>query len=134
MKAMKQKLYRQGDVLFCAIDKLPAGKTAKRENGVVAYGEVTGHKHALADLNAAEVLEIDDGLFVRVSDEGLAIDADTGGQTGGPYGGARRLIERTVRGATFVHEEHGPITLPPGDYRVQIQREYTPEEIRNVVD
>jgi hypothetical protein len=114
MKATKQKLYRQGDVLFCAIDQIPAGKRAKRENGVVAYGEVTGHKHALADLTTAEVLEIGDGLFVHVSEEGLSIEGDPG--------------------ATFVHEEHGPISLPPGDYRIQIQREYSPEEIRNVID
>jgi hypothetical protein len=114
MKATRQKLYRQGDVLFCAIDKIPAGKTAKRDNGTVAYGEVTGHSHRLADLGAAEVLEIGDDLFVRVSESGLSIEGDAG--------------------ATFVHEEHGPITLPPGDYRIQIQREYSPEEIRNVID
>ncbi len=60
----------------------------------------------------AEVLEIGDGLFVHVSAAGLRIEG----------------------GATFVHEEHGPVTLPPGDYEVTIQREYSPEEIRNVAD
>jgi hypothetical protein len=108
-----KKLYRQGDVLFRAIAKLPQGERRKRENATVAYGEVTGHSHALAveDREAAEVFEIGDGLFVHVSESGVRIS-----------------------GATFVHEEHGPVTLPPGDYEVTIQREYSPAEIRNVAD
>lgn len=109
------KLYRQGDVLFTRIAKLPKGEQKKRENSTVAYGEVTGHSHQLAaeDRLGAAVLEIGDGLFVHVSEEGGV---------------------RIEGAATFVHEEHGPISLPPGDYRVTIQREYSPEEIRNVLD
>ena len=105
-------LYRQGDVLFRQISRLPKGNKKKRDNGTVAYGEVTGHSHTLAveDRDHAEVLEIGDGLFVHVSEAGIRL------------------------GATFTHEEHGPITLPPGNYKVTIQREYTPEAIRNVQD
>jgi hypothetical protein len=114
MKAVREKLYRQGDVLFCAIAELPKGKALKRKDGAVAYGEVTGHSHRLADAASAEVLEIDAGLYVRVSEDGISIEG--------------------TPGATFVHEEHAPITLPPGGYRVQIQREYSPEEIRSVAD
>lgn len=108
------KLYRQGDVLFKQIASLPVGERKKRENATVAYGEVTGHSHALAveDRAVAEVLEIGDGLFVHVSESGVRIEG----------------------GATFVHEEHGPITLPKGNYEVVIQREYSPEEIRSVID
>lgn len=106
-------LYRQGDVLFRRIDSLPAGPRKKRENGTAAYGEVTGHSHRLAveDMRTAEVLEIGDGLFVHVSEAGIRIE-----------------------GATFVHEEHGPVTLPPGNYEITIQREYQPDSIRNVID
>lgn len=108
------QLYRQGDVLFKRIAALPAGERKKRGNATVAYGEVTGHSHALAveDRHAAEVLEIGKGLYVHVTAAGVRIEG----------------------GATFVHEEHGPVTLPPGDYEVIIQREYSPEEIRNVAD
>jgi hypothetical protein len=35
---------------------------------------------------------------------------------------------------TVVHEEHRPITLTSGYYRVWRQREYSPEEIRVVRD
>ena len=86
------KLYRQGDVMFKQIVRFPKGIRKKRENATVAYGEVTGHSHALAveDREVAEVLQIGDGLFVHVSADGIRIE-----------GG----------GATFVHEEHGPISL-----------------------
>jgi len=108
------KLYRQGDVLFRQIAGLPKGKHKKRENATVAYGEVTGHSHAIAieDREVAEVLEIGTGLYVHVSASGIRIEG----------------------GATFVHEEHGPITLPVGDYEVVIQQEYAPEGIRSVID
>lgn len=107
-------LYRQGDVYFKPIRKIPAGPAKKRKDGAVAYGEVTGHSHRLAveDREVAEVLEIGEGLFVCVSADGVSIQG----------------------GATFIHEEHDPITLPPGDYEVTIQREYAPEGIRNVID
>jgi hypothetical protein len=108
------ELYRQGDVLFRRIAALPAGERRKRDNATVAYGEVTGHSHALAvEVRAvAEVLEIGEGLYVHVSEAGIHIEG----------------------GATFVHEEHAPITLPVGNYEVTIQREYQPEGIRNVAD
>ena len=37
-------------------------------------------------------------------------------------------------GATLIHQEHGPIRLPAGEYRVWRQREYSPKEIRIVRD
>ena len=103
---MKNAIYRQGDVLIRRITKLPAESAQLRASGILAYGEVTGHAHKVEDLTHAEVLEVDEGLFLRVGAEGVRI----------------------------VHEEHAPITLPPGDYEVDIQREYTPQAIRNVAD
>jgi len=107
------QLYRQGDVLFKKIARLPKGERRKRADATVAYGEVTGHRHqlAVADRDHAEVLDIGDGLFVHVSDSGLRLG-----------------------GADFVHEEHATVTLPVGDYEVIIQREYSPEAVRNVID
>lgn len=34
----------------------------------------------------------------------------------------------------LTHQEHATITLPPGTHEVVIQREYSPEEIRRVID
>lgn len=103
---MKNSIYRQGDVLIRRIGSLPKQKARPRLTGILAYGEVTGHAHKVEDLTHAEVLEVGSGLYLRVGQEGVRI----------------------------VHEEHAPISLPPGDYEVEIQREYTPAEIRNVAD
>jgi hypothetical protein len=98
-------MWRQGDVFIAAHSSIP--KTAKpRPNGVLVEGELTGHSHRVADLRTAEVLAANYNLFLRVL-------ADT---------------------ATIVHQEHGPITLSRGTYRVWGQREYSPEAIRRVVD
>ena len=102
---------RQGDVLIIGIDQLPAGlKKVDRENGrvILAHGEVTGHAHAIKDKRAA--------LF---SDPKLA------------------AIFMNVSGDASValeHDEHDTIHVPPGNYQVIRQREYSPEAIRNVAD
>jgi hypothetical protein len=104
---MSRLKVRQGDVLIEKIDMAPEGKRKVREDGALAYGEVTGHSHRVDTLTKAAVYECGEGLFLSVSDEG---------------------------GVAIVHEEHKPIQVPKGDYRITIQREYTPEVIRNVAD
>ena len=98
-------MYRQGDVLVMTAGKIP--KTAKKQNVcVLALGEVTGHAHQIQQ-NAVLWLDRDGTKYVDV----LGSEA------------------------TLSHEEHGPIVLSgPAIYRVTQQREYTPEEIRNVAD
>jgi len=107
---------RQGDVLIERVDaEVPAGATEVKTDGrvVLAYGEVTGHAHAIYP--EAGVLP------ARLWDAG-----------------AERFLQVMERTA-IKHEEHGPITLEPGVYRVSkfgagTQREYSPEEIRSVAD
>jgi len=40
--------------------------------------------------------------------------------------GQGQLFVCVERGARLLHEEHGPLQLAPGVYRVQRQREYRP--------
>ena len=101
------KQYRQGDV-FIQSGKIRLGlKPVDSVNGrqVLAYGEATGHSHTVS--------ELDGKLFI-----------DANG----------KMFLRTEAGCELVHQEHAPITIPPGDYAVTIQREYTPEAVRNVQD
>jgi hypothetical protein len=100
------KIWRQGDVLIKRIKAVPQTTAKKRESGILAFGEVTGHCHKVEILEQAEVLEVGTDLYLRVSDGGVRI----------------------------IHNEHSPIALPAGDYQVTIQREYSPEAIRNVAD
>jgi len=90
------------------VDSIPdGGKKVARDNGrvVLAYGEVTGHAHAIAE-EEVTMLEVDNGIRY--------LDVE---------------IEAFLR-----HEEHATIALAPGKYRVTRQREYSPEAIRNVAD
>lgn len=104
------KLYRQGDVLIEQVATIPDGLVdVPRDDGrlILAYGEVTGHAHAVVgdcQFLAADLEELEE-RFLRVESE-----------------------------AAVVHEEHDTIALPPGNYRVVRQREYSPEEIRTVAD
>lgn len=108
------KQYRQGDVLIERVEAAELGQKVKRDNGrvVLAYGEVTGHAHAIAD-RGAELYE------PKQDTENLQV---------------RFLRVLAEGGVDLRHEEHSTITIPKGDYRITRQREYAPEAIRNVAD
>jgi hypothetical protein len=101
---MAQKYYRQGDIALIPTNALPRGASEVPRDGgriVLAYGEVTGHAHAIH--------EDDAGLFAIGSEESLD-----------------RWLRVGPSGAVVVHEEHAAIELPPGEYIVRRQREYEP--------
>ncbi len=124
----RPNLYRQGDVLVIPIDAATAkiGKEIPRDDGriVLAYGEVTGHAHAIS--STACFLYQDDGI-VSAPDVKEAISRLGGGLI------ADRIL-RATEPVRLLHEEHAPIDLPAGSYRVRIQREYSPSKLRNVAD
>lgn len=102
------KIYRQGDVLLRQIKTIPidAIQQKKEKSIVLAYGEVTNHCHQIHDLDKVDVFVKRDGTMY------LSVKED----------------------APLQHEEHGTITLPAGNYKRVLQREYSPTEIRNVLD
>lgn len=104
-------IYRQGDVLIRQVKALPKSAKDVTPKGriVLAYGEVTGHAHAVAEGEAREFSMTDAANAVR-----------------------RFLSVASV--ATVKHEEHAAVPLPPGVYEIVQQREYHPESIRNVAD
>ena len=104
-------MLRQGDVLMVPVAKLPAKlESVKRERGrlILAHGEATGHAHAIKDKRAALFRDPKlAALFMHVSGD-TAVELE--------------------------HDEHDTIEVPPGNYQVIRQREYSPEAIRNVAD
>lgn len=95
---MQGKLWRQGDVLIQAVKTLPEGNAHRREP-VLAYGEATGHSHRVEEPERAELWWMED---------------------------VQCLYLRVLAPIRIVHEEHHPIPLEPGLYRVWQQREYVP--------
>lgn len=95
MKRMQQA--RQGDVYFTRVIEAPAGRAVTPEAGrlILAKGEVTGHHHSVPA--SAGTLTLDEGGVMYLTiDELTAVE----------------------------HQEHAPIPLAPGVYRVIRQREY----------
>ena len=104
--------FRQGDVLVVPVNRIPDERdleSVPRENGfvVLAHGEVTGHAHKVHSENAALFRDPKlMAIFLNVTGEPVAL----------------------------AHDEHDPIQIPPGNYRVIRQREYSPDAIRQVAD
>lgn len=99
--------YQQGDILLERISALPPG--IRKDAGLVlAQGEATGHAHRLVDSSDSRLVEIDGALYLVIG----------------------------AAGATIAHEEHGPIHLESGQYRVGRVREYDyfAEEAREIRD
>jgi len=99
--------YRQGDVLIERTEAPTAGNVVPRDASrvILAYGEVTGHAHAL----------MEPGVRLRKSETVTTLE-----------------VEEAM--ALLKHDEHATIEIPNGTYRVIQQREYTPAAIRNVAD
>lgn len=99
----------QGDVFFVT-SRLPRGavKRPRTQRGaVVAEGKATGHAHAVVE-DGAEVWEADGQLYLQVDGETVALR----------------------------HEEHKPVYIPKGTWRVGIVQEYDPfeREVHRVAD
>lgn len=102
--------YQQGDVLIerVAEEAFPQGRPLAPKEGsfILQHGEATGHCHRIA---AESVTAIRSAGFIYF----------------------QNLAPVVLR-----HEEHGPIELPPGSYRVRRVREYDhfSEQARVVLD
>lgn len=98
-----------GDVILERIDKLPKEfkNFKKSKDGVLAYGELTGHLHQLQR----------DRFDLRIDEAGIKF---------------LHVLEPTP----VKHQEHSPIIIPPGNYKIGIQQEYDPfaKRARQVMD
>ena len=102
----------QGDLNIFCVSEIPAGlnqlKAERDGNHILAHSE-TGHHHVI------------DGSAVRVFEESEFVSfLDVSEKT------------NVVHLRSF--DTHAPISLPPGQYRITRQREYTPEGYRRAAD
>jgi hypothetical protein len=112
------EIFAQGDLLLERVDDVaPSGTVEQNMEGaalVLLEGEATGHAHAIRERAT---------LF---RDDSLARDIPAGLYVGHVQIGSAY--------ARVTHEEHGPITLPRGTYRVRRQRELGPRDARVLAD
>jgi len=101
-----------GDVIIEMVAELPTdfSEGQVEAKSALAYGEATGHIHQLQGTPGVD-------FDLRVS-----------------RSGERHL--RIVNPTFLKHQEHSPMLLKPGNYKIGIQREYDPFEklTRAVVD
>jgi hypothetical protein len=91
------KQIQQGDVLLKRVDSLPEGASAAKKDSrgvVLAEGEVTGHYHGITNKAAK--------LFQH----------------------AGKTYLKALKNVTLRHQEHKPITVPPGTYEIDRVQEY----------
>lgn len=134
---MKNFQARQGDVLVIAVDQLPQAAAAKPvgNNHILAYGEASGHAHAIRR-DHCELFHANDNMLALakrygITDEravthGLRIVADN----------AQMLHGTPTKDFTAPSDpDHEPIGLPAGDYLVIRPREYDDsDEFRAIAD
>jgi hypothetical protein len=96
---MNLPMYRQGDVLLIQLSRqvpLYSHGIVDGDGLVLAHGEKTGHTHSVPAVDA------------------VLCTTDAGSLLG------------VLRETQVTHPEHASITLSPGEYRVVIQRQYSP--------
>lgn len=101
----------QGDVTFIKNELILTGELEKHDgNFVLALGEHTGHKHVIT------VERPEDMKIQKLGFESFLISL--------------------LSSATITHEEHKPIVIEPGTYRVGKEREldHFSKVTRSVVD
>lgn len=104
MRPIKNLCYRQGDVMLVAC-KQPEAVLIRKDN-VLAYGEVTGHKHQFLAPTVEVYITATGQQYCYVPQE-----------------------------AILTHEEHASQTIQPAWYEVRVQRELDLlQQIRQVAD
>ena len=110
---MVKNQYRHGDVLLSPVATLPKGATELENfNGVLAYGESSGHKHEIVG-DRVRYYRANDRLYILVEGENVAL-VHSGG----------------------IAPDHDPHHLAPRLYEFDPKREATLDEAgwRRVVD
>jgi uncharacterized protein (DUF885 family) len=116
--------------LITPVSKLPSGCVEiPNDKGriVLAYGEVTGHAHAIADHKTASVFDVS----AEIADAAIARAQTKAKLWQAPDGNRYLEVTETVH---LTHEEHTAHALMPGIYQLPTQVEYSPAELRRVAD
>ena len=132
VKPTIQPTIRQGDVALLPVDALPTGCALvplDRDGSIVlAFGEHTGHKHAIYD--HVEQINISPASADEITEAAIARAKARMWQS--PSGDRYLEVREPV---SLRHEEHTAHTIPPGIYELPIQvSEDTENGVRQIAD
>ncbi len=133
---MKAFQSRQGDVYLIPVSALPADcKPIEPENGirfVLAFGEVTGHAHAIYEFTDDQKAEQELAKAAEVASAALerARTRRTVQMWSAPDGEWYLEVRQT---STMRHEEHSAPTIPKGIYHCPVQVEAGPANMLRIV-
>ena len=136
-KVIEYKKYQQGDVVMLKVDddyfkdnthsssnsgqyQVTEYNTQSHNNPVLAFGEVTGHKHQIHMKDMLDKAEVTLHMGYRRE---AGVDVPQG-----------FVIQN--ENVILTHEEHDPLELPPGKYIVKIVQEFNhiTRRAQNVAD
>ena len=128
---MQYEKYQQGDVVMLKVDddyfkentgrgNKSAYNTQSHNNPVLAFGEVTGHKH---QIHMKEMLDKAEVTLHMGYNSKAGEDVPSG-----------FIVQN--ENVILTHEEHDPLELPPGKYIVKIVQEFNhiTRRAQNVAD
>jgi len=119
-KGDTMNMYRHGDVVLITRPVPPGAAETERGRLTLAEGEVTGHAH---------VIDHPDAILLTVP---ASLEA---AEPAAPATTRTFLRVLAAAGVELTHEEHAALVIPPGEYEVLRQREWTDEdEPRQVAD
>lgn len=132
----KSVIIRQGDVLLLQVKNLPEGCThIEPENGrrfILAFGEKTGHCHAIYEFTSDEKAEQALAMSAEVGAAALerARTRRTAQMWSSPDGEWYLEIHQE---STMRHEEHSAPQIPKGIYHCPVQVEAGPDNMNRLV-
>ena len=126
------KKFQQGDVVMFQVDEKTFAKNCRasdeskdyqggtRTKAILAFGEVTGHKHQIHMKEMLDKAEV-------------TLHMGYNGKAGEDVPSGFVVCEESV---ILTHEEHDPLELPPGKYIVKIVQEFNhiTRRAQNVAD
>lgn len=121
---------RQGDIYIMRVDphEVPNTHQIKNEPLIIGYGETTNHRHEVDTLKSNVqwlVSAVEDiNNFAKTGDS----EADIYIQSDGDF-------DVKIEGGTKAdRQRHDAHSFPAGTYKIWRQRQYTPQEVKRVVD
>ena len=126
----------QGDVMLFKVAALPKSATlvkADAGRSVLAYGEVTGHAHAVSSTDSSLFRTEDNRTFLQITSENAVLRHEEHNHI--PLGSPEKFVDfMKQQSGVDISLDQAKATVCEGVYEIRHQREYSRGAIRSVAD